>query len=329
MRRELLSLCLVCTFVTAVQAQSCAEALVYHVASATDGQTAPLLARTLCDHTDEVLTLATSFRAQNAGLDAWFAPDRAAAYGFGSVLTFSEVNPTPQVVLEENDTAYYHNPMWSPNGDQLLVVETSQEGEAEWLVLTDLEGNARRIAQLIANPNDESLIVPITWSPDGQWVSYALSHRLDEERWDANIQLLDTTCIGDPAQTCAAHVLEITDGSGERPMLTTEGWLDVPEHWWGATWSPDSQRLAFVCGDHLCFLNADGTDFQRSDFEFHGHSLAWSPSGNYLAYFADNDIYVYGLRQNERINVTQTPEVQEFLPAWITLPEGEFLFEAP
>jgi WD40 repeat protein len=101
----------------------------------------------------------------------------------------------------------------------------------------------------------------------------------------------------------------------------------IPEPWWGASWSPDGEQIAFICGENLCFLNADGTDFRRSVIEFYGNSLAWSPSGRYLASAADGDIYVYDIEEDRHINLTETPDVQEFLPVWIPLPEGEFLFE--
>lgn len=326
MKRTLLAVLLVGTLVNMVQAQSCDEALLYAVPSLLSGEPAQWMARTLCDGESDPMPLAESFREQNIGIDSWFAPDHMLAYGFGSISILSEANPTPQVVLAETENAYFHNPLWSPDGTQLAVIETHQEGDGEWLIITDLEGESRRLTQLISSAQTGLVITPVLWSPDGNWISYALSQSVDDENWDANIQLLSTACIADPAQPCEAHSLEITDESGERPSIQTDSGTLFPEHWWGATWSPDSQRLAFVCGNHLCFLNGDGSDFSRSDVEFHGHSLAWSPSGESIAYFADGDIYVYDIENDEHRNVTQTPDVQEFLPTWITLPEGAFLF---
>jgi Tol biopolymer transport system component len=269
---------------------------------------------------------------QNVSVGAWSLATNAVAYGFGSIFVVSEENPTPQIVLEETETSFYHDPLWSSDGTQLVVTETEEASAAEWLVVTDLEGNARRLVQTITTPETEMVVIPTAWSPDGKWISYNLSQQVDEQNWGTNIMLLDTACIDDPAQTCEAHELVITDGSGERQPLELEGGGTMSEHWWSAAWSPDSEQLAFVCGTHLCFLNTDGTNFRRSTVEFFGHSLAWSPSGQYVAYTfagdaANGDIYLYDFEQEAHINLTETPEVWEFLPVWIPLPEGAFLFE--
>jgi dipeptidyl aminopeptidase/acylaminoacyl peptidase len=328
LKRVFIPLFLIGAVVSSIQAQSCEETLAYYVGS-TEGEAAELVAQTVCAGAGAVTPLAQSLSEQFVALDAWSSVSNSVAYGFGTIFVVNQTTPIPQVVLEETDTTFYHNPLWSPDGTQLLVIETDEEGMSEGLVLTDLAGNARPIMPLSSNPESEMVIVPVNWSPDGAWISYTLSQPVDELNWDSNIQLLSTACITDPSQTCEAHTLEITDGSGERPALELEDGGSMPEHWWGAVWSPDSTQLAFVCGENLCFINADGTNFRRSDFEFHGHSLAWSPSGRYLAYFAEDDIYVHDIEQESHTNVTQTPDIQEFLPVWIPLPEGAFLFEQP
>jgi Tol biopolymer transport system component len=197
-------------------------------------------------------------------LEAWSRANNAVAYGFGTIFTVSEVDLTPQAVLLE--TRLLFTILWSPDGTQLVVIETEQSGASEWLVERS-DSNTRRLMQLSTNAEDETIILPVVWSPDGDWISYALSQQVDEQNWGANILLLDTACIDDPEQACEPHELEITDDSGERPSLELEGGGTMPEHWWGAVWSPDGEQLAFVCGQHLCFLNADGTNFRRLDFE--------------------------------------------------------------
>lgn len=325
MKRLLLSCALVLAFATTAQAQSCEEAVAYYVPPTAEGEGAQQVAQTIC--TGEIMRLRQERSDQNVSVGAWSLATNAVAYGFGTIFTVSEANPTPQIVLEETETSFYHDPLWSPDGTQLVVTETEEASAAEWLVVTDLEGTARRLVQTISTPENETVVIPMMWSQDGEWISYTLSQQVDEQNWGANIMLLDTACIDDLEQTCEAHTLEITDGSGERLPLELEGGGTMLEHWWSAAWSPDSEQLAFVCGEHLCFLNTDGTDLRRSTIEFYGHSLAWSPSGQYLAYFLDGDIYFYDIEEEEHINLTETPDVQEFLPVWIPLPEGEFLFE--
>lgn len=324
-KRLPLSFILMMTIVTTAHAQSCEEAVAYYVPPTADGAGAQQVAHNVC--TGEIMPLRQEMIDQNVSVGAWSLATNSVAYGFGSIFVITEENPTPQIVLEETETSFYHDPIWSPDGTQLVVTETDEPSATEWLVVADLEGNARRLLQTVTTPESETVIIPVLWSPDGAWISYTVSRPVDDQNWGANIMLLDTACIDDPALTCEAHELEITDGSGVREPLELEGGGTMPEHWWSAAWSPDSQQLAFVCGMNLCFLNTDGTNFRRSTVEFFGHSLAWSPSGQYLAYFADGDIYVYDIEAEEHINLTQTPDVQEFLPVWIPLPEGEFLFE--
>lgn len=323
-KRLLCSFMLMLAFATTTQAQSCEEAVAYYVPPTAEGAGAQQVAQNVC--TGEIMQLRPEMSDQNVSVGAWSFATDVVAYGFGTIFVVSEENPTPQILLEETEDSFYHDPIWSPDGTKLVVTETQESSAAEWLVVTDLEGNSRRLIQTITTPENETVIIPILWSPDGAWISYTISQPVDEQNWGANIMLLDTACIDDPEQTCEAHELTITDGSGERLPLELEGGGSMPEHWWSAAWSPDSQQLAFVCGMHLCFLNVDGTNFRRSTVEFFGHSLAWSPSGQYLAYFADGDVYVYDVEAEEHINLTQTPDVQEFLPVWLPLPEGEFLF---
>jgi Tol biopolymer transport system component len=207
----------------------------------------------------------------------------------------------------------------------MVAVATDEETATDSLVVIDLNGEARQIAQITSNPEQEALIVPIRWSPDGAWISYARSHTSDNVNWETDIELLSTACLADPALTCETHTLAIMDDSGERSTVENEG-ETLLEHWWGMTWSPDGAQLVFLCSaEAMCFLNADGTNFRRSDIMPGGNSLAWSASGDYLAYQAGGDIYVYDIEQDSHTNITETLERLEFVPTWIPLPEGEFL----
>lgn len=330
MKRLLLLLFLAGSFVRAAQAQSCEEALAYYVSSSPSGEGDQWMARTGCAAEADAVPLMAALREQGVGEFVWSAANQSVAYGFGTIYTLTAADTTPLPALAETETSFYHSPMWSPDGAQLVAVETNPDEAVDWLVATDLAGSLRRIAQLTSSPEDESLILPLRWSPDGQWISYALSHRVDSEDWETNIVLLSTGCISDPAQTCEAHELAITDDSGERPNVQTDSQALLPEHWWGMAWSPDSQQLAFLCSaNDFCLLYADGTNFRRAPITLHGNSLAWSPSGTYLAYQADSDIYLYDIEQDTHTNVTQSPDLMEFVPLWILLPEGAFLLEAP
>lgn len=328
MKRLLLVLFLISSFVTIAQAQSCDEALAYYVSSTPNGSGEQWVAQTECSGKSEVLPLIEALREQNVGEFNWSEASESVAYGFGTIYVMSAADPTPRPVIEETETIFYHSPVWSPDGTQLVVVATDEENATDSLVVTNINGEARQIAQITANPEQEALIVPIRWSPDGGWISYARSHTTDNLNWETDIELLSTDCIEDPAAACEKHTLAITDDSGERPDVEGEGGTLAPEPWWGMTWSPDGEQLAFLCYIRaICFLNADGSDFRQVDIAVDAHSLAWSASGDYLAYQAEGEIYVYDIEQDTHTNITETPERLEFVPTWIPLPEGEFLLD--
>lgn len=327
MTRRVLLLLLLCALPVRAQAQPCDETLAYYVSSSEMAAPAQPVSRIVCAGDSEISPLAEPFREQNIGLGAWSPANNMFAFGFGTIQVISEENPSPTIVLQETEDSYYQVPSWSPDGTQLIAVETQSIDEQQWLILADLEGSSQRIQQLVATADEEVVVIPLQWSPSGGWVAYALSQKVGDTTWDTNIYLLDTSCFNNEAETCSTHPLEITDHSGERPLVTGDDGEELLEPWWGAAWSPDGERLAFACGANLCFLNADGSNFRRSDFEFYGHSLAWSRSGDYIAFTADDDIHLYNVSEESIINLTQTPEQQEFMPTWLPLPESAFLFE--
>jgi Tol biopolymer transport system component len=320
---KILSLFLILAFVMPGQAQPCDEVLAFEEVIDSEGIWQAL---TICTTNTEPRVLARPLTNQRVRLEAWSSTANAIAYtdaGLASGLyVVGENYPTRRLLLSNTEALTYSQPHWSPDGTQMIALE--QGNDALWIVLVDLQGNVQRIANVA---DEGSLHSSPVWSPSGEWIAYTEARFLKGAS-EINIELLSTDCIADPTHTCEAHTLEITDSSGERPLLVLDDGHAMLEVWRNPAWSPDGEQVAFVCGEDLCFLNADGTDFRRSSFEFSGYDLAWSASGSYLAYTFENDIYVYDMIQETYTNITRTERITEWLPIWIPLPEGEFLFEA-
>lgn len=91
----------------------------------------------------------------------------------------------------------------------------------------------------------------------------------------------------------------VSDGSYQPLPTSTEvppGYVpppdtNGPDSWEKPVWSPDGDRLAFICQTGICIINKDGSHFQRLEPN-ETNVIAWSPDGQYLAY-GKQALYLY------------------------------------
>jgi TolB protein len=89
-------------------------------------------------------------------------------------------------------------------------------------------------------------------------------------------------------------------------------------------WSPDSQRIAFVCGadgnDEIWVIDDRGSNLIRlTDSPGDDRAPVWSPDGDYLAFVSDRDgndeIYVMDADGSNLIRLTNNP-ASDSEPTW-------------
>lgn len=140
---------------------------------------------------------------------------------------------------------------WSPDSTAFVIATSSQLflGSVETANLVKLTDAQRSFA------------LPIAWSPDGRWISYA------EETPSLNIVETSITVI---------H----PDGSGQQ-RLTGSGRGSI-------AWFPDGSELVVGNGPGASIVRPDGTDLRQLLFAQPGivsfDGPVWSPTGRYLAF---------------------------------------------
>ena len=175
------------------------------------------------------------------------------------------------IVRGEFRPFFGHGPIWSPDGNNIAFVERIK---AAILSTVAFDGSMRRKAfETPLSPLSKSPISEPSWSPDGQYLAFALYYE-DEELAEQNglyIVKLDGTGLrrltegslrvdnvdwspdGEEILTGNGLVVKVVDGETRRVLplgLSTR-----------AVWSPDGSRIAALTwGGQLIVANRDGTD---------------------------------------------------------------------
>jgi len=183
---------------------------------------------------------------------------------------------TRAIALPSSDFGY-HDVAWSADGQAFYLVEgITIEGETTTqLRLYSIDGSSNEIMLGPYRGREGIVLYRVHLSPDGEWIAL---EGLATEMGDYDIYLMPADCI----PNCQPLPLTIQDDSGEREGTTMDSGQTAYVNWESATWSPDSQSLAFTCGDHICRINRDGTDYQVL-LDIDAHEVRWSPDGSYLA----------------------------------------------
>ncbi len=198
-------------------------------------------------------------------------------------------------------------PQWSPDGSQIAYLTLPQRE----LRVSTLDGQERVLDSITPNFVDG----PFAWSPDGDAIAYTTSDGVWKGSLDGSAPTLVRRTDGRPVSVSwspgdelavtvltelalegggirdvrTVHVIDVDTGS-ERSVGT------IYEYDYGAVWSPDGSRLAFVDenGNVRSIDSSDGSMTTLSPRyadgrEMHFWDAAWSPDGERLLALARSD----------------------------------------
>ncbi len=118
--------------------------------------------------------------------------------------------------------------------------------------------------------------------------------------------------IGVAAETVVARLARLRSAAHVPRLLrrlTYSGGYD------GApAWSPGGQRIAFVRGDGIYAMNADGSGAVRLTTGRYDHEPAWSPDGRRIAFVRGDDIHAMNADGSGVVRLTRSGDDNS--PAW-------------
>jgi Tol biopolymer transport system component len=227
-------------------------------------------------------------------------------------------------ILDANDSAFTRrtagcagwsvmDPVWSPNGQQIIFESSESPGEMSSLCVFNADGSG--LIELPSSGNDRDP----SWSPDGRSIVFVANGLSFFDPEPANIYVInadgsnrrplvtspgrDFDPVWSPDGTSIAFV-SIRDGHSQIYLVAPDG--STPTRLTGTTedefspeWSPDGRLIAFVSGHRLDLIRRDGTQRVRIVENLDVAQLLWSPDGRRIAFARGEELYVVNVDGTE------------------------------
>jgi len=176
---------------------------------------------------------------------------------------------------------------WSPDGAQ-IAFQIRQDGEPKIYLVDADGGNLHSLT--------EDNAYDMAWSPDGTQIAFTT--RPNDEP-PSEIWVMDADGSNPRKLTNGSIRMWSPDGTriafareGESYILDVDS-ADVRQSPGGPyfSWSPDATRIAYAHSGFggLCVMEVDGTNIRCLDVGLYLPRPAWSPDGQYIAYWEHNN----------------------------------------
>ena len=240
-----------------------------------------------------------------AGAAVLFAGDQPSWSPDGSKISFgcpfpnldnvctAPAHGSPVHVVPNDEPYPQTDPTWSPDGQRLGI--TSQASCGEFCFSSEIW----RINAV--DSSDPILMVDEAAQPS----------------WSRNARIVFTS-----TSTGGIHVVNTTRPGSSSPLTQNDSSAASPD------WSPDGMRIVFTSqrdgNFELYVMNADGSGQTRiTNTAAAEHDPAWSPDGTRIVFSRSyNDLYLIDPDGTNEARLTDTPDVQDFEPAWQAVPLG-------
>lgn len=243
------------------------------------------------------------------------------------------------------------DPRWSPDGKQIAFVrKLGQKHPQNDLFVMNVDGS--NVRQLTHHPADDGY--DLTWAPDGKrlaFVSFRSGnpqiHVLDVASGTVKQLTADPEGAVDPAWSPAGRQIAYrythhefgetiytmsADGSNQKPLIPLKKGAILR---FSPAWAPDGQRIVFCEMEweevqgvvkpiviHLVIHHIQSKRQQIRKFPRGLQGACWMGNAAILVSAIEDksdkqDIYRYHIASDTVVNLTNTPEIQEYRPHWV------------
>lgn len=235
---------------------------------------------------------------------------------------------------------------WSPDGKWIVFVRIFGEGRQEHgnLILIDADGGHER--RLTNHPEFDGLNV--TWSPDGKRIAFVRGnqgrqlHVLEittgevkkltnnegltvDPRWSPDGKTIVYRYEGKEGKSIYTMS---TNGRNQKPLIPPK---EGPILRFSPAWSPDGKRIVFCEMEwlnekpevRLIIYNITSKQQKIRHLPRGLQDASWMGEGSIIVSAIDDksdkyDIYRYDIATDTFINLTNTPDLNEYNPHWIS-----------